>query len=55
MFAERGIGKPLILHADNGSPQKGSTLMATLDHLEVTPSCSRPRVNDDNAYAETLS
>jgi putative transposase len=48
------LGKPLVLHADNGSPQKGSTLMATLERLGVTPSHSRPHVSDDNAYAETL-
>ena len=54
VLAEGGIGKPRILHADNGSPQKGSTLLATLDHLGVIPSYSRPRVSDDNAYAETL-
>jgi transposase InsO family protein len=48
------IGQPLVLHADNGSPQKGSTLMATLEHLGVIPSHSRPHVSDDNAYAETV-
>jgi putative transposase len=48
------IDRPLILHADNGSPQTGSTLMATLERLGITPSHSRPRVSDDNAYAETL-
>jgi len=54
VLAEGAIGKPLILHADNGSPQTGSTLMAMLDRLGVIPSYSRPRVSDDNAYAETL-
>jgi putative transposase len=48
------LGRPLVLHADNGSPQKGSTLLATLERLGITPSYSRPRVSDDNAYAETL-
>jgi transposase InsO family protein len=47
-------GRPLVLHADNGSPQTGSLLTATLDRLGVNPSYSRPRVSDDNAYAETL-
>ena len=46
--------RPLVLHADNGSAQKGSLLMATLERLGVTPSYSRPRVSDDNAFAETL-
>lgn len=54
VLAEGCLGRPLVLHADNGSPQKGSTLMVTLDRLGVTPSYSRPRVSDDNAYAETL-
>jgi transposase InsO family protein len=46
--------RPLILHADNGSPQKGSLLTVTLDRLGIDPSYSRPRVSDDNAFAETL-
>jgi putative transposase len=54
VLAEGCLGKPLILHADNGSAQKGSTLMATLERLGVIPSHSRPHVSDDNAYAETL-
>jgi transposase InsO family protein len=54
VLAEGCIGRPLVLHADNGSPQKGSTLMATLERLGVIPSHSRPHVSDDNAYAETL-
>jgi putative transposase len=54
VLAEGCLGRPLVLHADNGSPQKGSTLMATLERLGVIPSYSRPRVSDDNAYAETL-
>jgi transposase InsO family protein len=48
------LGQPLVLHADNGSPQKGSTLMAILDRLGIAPSYSRPRVSDDNAYPESL-
>ena len=54
VLAEGGLGQPHVLHADNASPQKGRTLMATLDRLGITPSYSRPRVSDDNAYAETL-
>jgi putative transposase len=44
----------LVLHADNGGPQKSATLRATLDKLGVTRSFSRPRVSDDNAYSESL-
>jgi transposase InsO family protein len=54
VLAEGGIDRPRVLHADNGSPQKGSLLTATLDRLGVNPSYSRPRVSDDNAFAETL-
>ena len=54
VLAEGCLGRPLVLHADNGSAQTGSTLLATLEHLGVIPSYSRPRVSDDNAYAETL-
>lgn len=44
----------LVLHADNGGPMKGSTMVTTLQRLGIMPSFSRPRVSDDNAYAEAL-
>jgi putative transposase len=44
----------LVLHADNGGPMKGSTMLATLHRLGVLASFSRPRVSDDNPYAEAL-
>lgn len=44
----------LILHADNGGPMRGATMLATLQKLEVLPSFSRPRVSDDNPYPESL-
>jgi putative transposase len=44
----------LVLHADNGGPMKGSTMLATLQRLGIVPSFSRPRVSDDNAFAEAL-
>jgi len=44
----------LVLHADNGSPMKGATLLATLDKLGVTASYSRPSVSNDNAFSESL-
>lgn len=46
--------KPLVLHSDNGSPMKGSSLMATLDNLGIASSYSRPRVSNDNAFAESI-
>ena len=54
VWAEGCIDQPLVLHADNGGPQKGSTLRATLEALGIEPSYSRPRVSDDNAYAEAI-
>ncbi len=46
--------KPLILHSDNGSPMKGSSLLETLYTLGIAPSRSRPRVSNDNPYAESI-
>ena len=42
----------LVLHSDNGSPMKGATMLATLQWLGVVASFSRPRVSNDNAFAE---
>ena len=58
-YMAEGIGlnpqrKPLILHSDNGSPMKGSTMLETLYQLGVQPSRSRPRVSNDNPYAESV-
>jgi transposase InsO family protein len=44
----------IVLHADNGGPMKGSTMVATLERLGVLASFSRPRVSDDNPYSEAL-
>ena len=44
----------IVLHSDNGSPMKGSTMLATLQKLGVVPSFSRPRVCDDNPFSEAL-
>lgn len=48
------LKQTLVLHADNGSPMKSATLLATLQWLGVAPSYSRPRVSNDNAYAESF-
>ncbi len=45
--------RPLVLHADNGSPMKSATLLETLRFLGVQPSHSRPRVSNDNAFVES--
>ena len=46
--------QPTVLHSDNGSPMKGATMLQTLYDLGITPSNSRPRVSNDNAYAESI-
>lgn len=44
----------VVLHADNGGPMKGATMLATLQNLHVVPSFSRPHVSDDNPFSEAL-
>jgi transposase InsO family protein len=44
----------LVLHADNGAPMKGATMVATLEKLGVLASFSRPSVSDDNPFSESL-
>ena len=48
------LGTKPVLHGDNGSTLKATTVLAMLNWLGVQPSYSRPRVSDDNAYAEAL-
>lgn len=43
-----------VLHGNNGSTLKATTVLAMLDWLGVKLSYSCPRVSDDNAYAESL-
>ena len=42
-----------VLHSDNGAPMRSFTLAAKLAELGVASSFSRPRVSNDNAYAES--
>ena len=51
--AALGSGKP-VLHGDNGATLKATTVLAMLHWLGIKPSYSRPRVSDDNAFAEAL-
>lgn len=44
----------LTLHADNGGPMKGSTLLATFQQLGVIKSYSRPATSNDNPFSEAL-
>jgi putative transposase len=43
-----------VLHGDNGATLKATTVLAMLEWLGVNRSHSRPRVSNDNAYAESL-
>jgi len=43
-----------VLHGDNGATLKATTVLAMLHWLGISPSYSRPRVSDDNAFAEAL-
>ncbi len=43
-----------VLHGDNGATLKATSVLAMLQWLNIEPSYSRPRVSDDNAYAEAL-
>lgn len=43
-----------VLHGDNGATLKATAVLAMLHWLGIKPSYSRPRVSNDNAYAETL-
>lgn len=53
-LAEGLAGREVVLHSDNGSSMKGATMLATLEKLGIVPSFSRPRVSNDNAFAESL-
>ena len=54
VLAEGCIARPLVLHADNGSPMKGATMKVTMEKLGITASYSRPRVSNDNPFSEAL-
>ena len=43
-----------VLHGDNEATLKATTVLAMLNWLGIKPSYSRPRVSDDNPYAEAL-
>ena len=56
-LAEGVHAKPVrpVLHGDNGATLKATTVLAMLHWLGIEPSYSRPRVSDDNSFAEALS
>ena len=53
-LSEGLAGRKVVLHSDNGSAMKGATMLATLEKLGIMPSFSRPRVSNDNPFAESL-
>jgi len=53
-FEQGVLEDTLTLHADNGGPMKGATMLATLQKLHIAPSFSRPSVSDDNPFSESL-
>ena len=52
---EEGIEPHQVsVHADNGGPMKGSTMLATMQRLGGLPSFSRPSVSNDHPFSESL-
>ncbi|MBK10584.1 hypothetical protein FBG13_07030 [Cobetia marina] len=51
VLREGCINMPLVLHDDNGSATKRSTLQ----RLSITPLDSRPRVSNVNTFSESMS
>ena len=43
-----------VLHGDNGSSVKGTTVPAVLSWRGIAPPLSGPQFSDDTAYAEVL-
>ncbi|WP_373092786.1 IS3 family transposase [Zhongshania sp.] len=54
MLREQCLGKPVVLHSDNGAPMKSQTMKAKMEELGVLSSYSRPRVSNDNPFSESL-
>lgn len=46
--------KPKFVHADNGGPMKGVSLVSFLQGMDIGLSYSRPRVSDDNPFIESF-
>jgi putative transposase len=54
VLAQRCAMQPLVLHSDNGAPMKSYRLKAKMEALGITSSFSRPRVSNDNPFAESI-
>jgi len=53
-YLREGAPSGIVLHSDRGAPMTSATLLGLLDHLQIKPILSRPRVSDDNPYSEAL-
>src|SRR5690606_13429012 len=54
LIRENCLHSGVVLHSDNGAPMKSQTMRAKAYDLGVTTSYSRPRVSNDNPFAESL-
>ena len=54
VVAEKCSKQPVVLHSDNGAPMTSHTFQSKLAELGIIPSRSRPRVSNDNAFAESV-
>lgn len=54
LLREQCAHSGLVLHSDNGAPMKAQTMREKAYELGVTTSYNRPRVSNDNAFAESL-
>lgn len=54
LLREQCFGDAPVLHSDNGAPMKALTMKAKMEELGVVSSYNRPRVSNDNPFAESL-
>ena len=54
LLSEQCLHTGVVLHSDNGAPMKAQTMRMKAYELGVVTSYSRPRVSNDNPFAESL-
>ncbi len=54
LIKEKCLHSGVVLHSDNGAPMKAQTMRMKAYELGVVTSYSRPRVSNDNPFAESL-
>ncbi|WP_046007491.1 DDE-type integrase/transposase/recombinase, partial [Pseudoalteromonas rubra] len=54
LVRENALHSGVVLHSDNGAPMKSQTMRVKAQELGVTTSYNRPRVSNDNPFAESL-